>query len=258
MLENVSQELESLETLAGIQSFFLVVNPHDPDDQGFLGGTIVGREFWRGHRSCGAPGAEAFKTHCMRVTTRHPNTLSGYTIPPTVQNTTSPKTSSAREVKNELYAGLRHALRLAPPKLGDIPRTYDLYLRTVSGVRKAEMKWTNHAKLAVYKVHINGWPESVPTQNPSVLSATQNKLLLELLREGKLYFSRLEDASTPETNAKADEGSSERDGEDAIFEDWLSEGTDAAGYQANSGRVLTVRERPRRHTRDSCPFEAAG
>ena len=41
----MSQELESLETLAGVQSFFLVVNPHDPDDQGFLGGTVVGREF---------------------------------------------------------------------------------------------------------------------------------------------------------------------------------------------------------------------
>ena len=236
----MSQELESLETLAGIQSFFLVVNPHDPDDQGFLGGTIVGREFWRGHRGCGAPGAEAFKIQCMRATTPLPNTVSSYTIPPAVQNTTSRKTSSAREIKNELYAGLRHALRSVSLRLEDIPRTHGLHLRTVSGVRKAEMKWTNHAKLVVYKVHINGWPESVPMQNPSVLSATQNKLLLELLREGKLYFSRLEDASTPETNAKADEVLSERDGEDAIFEDWLFEGADAAGYQASFGQVPTV------------------
>ena len=105
------------------------------------------------------------------------------------------------------------------------------------------MKWSNHSKLAVYKFQINGWPNGVPVQNPSVLTSMQNKLLLELLREGKLYFSRLDDVSVPEAAAK-DEVSSERDGEDAIFEDWLSEGTEgAAGYQASSGHVPTVRKR---------------
>ena len=117
VLENVSQEFESLETLAGVQSFFLVVNPHDPDDQGFLGGTVVGREFWRGHRGCGAPGAEAFKAQCTRVATQRSTTVHVQTIPPTVQNPASRKVPPARELKNELYAGIRHALRLVLPEL---------------------------------------------------------------------------------------------------------------------------------------------
>ncbi len=246
MLGNVSQELESLETLAGIQSFFLVVNPHDLDDPGFLGGTVVGREFWRGHRGCGAPGAEAFKAQCMRVATQRPHIVSAPTIPPIVQNTASRKTVPAREVKNELYAGIRHALRSVPLRPEYITYTDRLYLRTVSGVRKAEMKWTNHTKLSVYRVRINGWPDSIPVQNPSILTSTQNKLLLELLRDGKLYFSRLEDALAPETNTKADEVSSERDGEDAIFEDWLSEGIEGASYQASSSQISTVCKRPLR------------
>ncbi|KAI1797120.1 hypothetical protein LXA43DRAFT_1138024 [Ganoderma leucocontextum] len=228
VLENVSQELQSLETLAGIQSFFLVVNPHDPDDQGFLGGTIVGREFWRGHRGCGAPGAEAFKAQSMRVIPQLPSTISAHTVPTTVQSTASRKKGPAREVKNELYAGIRNALR------------------AVSGVRNAEMKWTNHSKLVVYRVRINGWPDSVPVQNPSMLSSTQNKLLLDLLRDGKLYFSRSEDASAPETDAKVDEVLTERDGEDSMFEDWLSEGTDCASYQASYGQVPTVCKRLRK------------
>ncbi|PIL35579.1 hypothetical protein GSI_02307 [Ganoderma sinense ZZ0214-1] len=225
VLEKVSREFESLETLAGVQSFFLVVNPHDSDDQGFLGGTVAGREFWRGHRGCGAPGAEAFKAQCMRITTQRPTAVPVQAILPTVQNTAPRKAPPAREIKNELYAGIRHALR------------------TVSGVRKAEMKWTNHAKLVVYKVRINGWPDNIPVQNPSVLSSTQNKLLLELLREGKLYFSRLEDGSASETNAK-DEVSSEREGEDAIFEDWLSEGTEGAGYEAPAPQDDSTRSSP--------------
>ena len=113
----MSQELESLETLAGVQSFFLVVNPHDPDDQGFLGGTVVGREFWRGHRGCGAHGAEAFKAQCTRVATQRSTTVPVQTIPPTVQNPASRKVPPARELKNELYAGIRHALRLVLPEL---------------------------------------------------------------------------------------------------------------------------------------------
>lgn len=46
-----SRLLESLGSVSGIQSFLLAVDPStsDPDDA-FLGGTVTGREFWRGLR----------------------------------------------------------------------------------------------------------------------------------------------------------------------------------------------------------------
>ena len=90
--------------------------------------------------------------------------------------------------------------------------------RAVSGVRNAEMKWTNHTKLSVYGVRLNGWPDGVPAQSPSTFSVAQNQLLLDLLHEGKLHFSRLDGVSVPEGNAAEDGRLSEGD-ENAIFED---------------------------------------
>ena len=112
VLQSVSQELESLEKLTGAQSFFLVVNPYDQEDQGFLGGTVVGREFWRGYRGCGAPGAEAFKAHCVRTIPQFAiATTLGTTAHTTVPSATSRKKGPARELKTELYARIRNALR---------------------------------------------------------------------------------------------------------------------------------------------------
>ncbi|RPD74796.1 hypothetical protein L226DRAFT_571079 [Lentinus tigrinus ALCF2SS1-7] len=214
VLRAISQELESLDTLAGLQSFFLVVNPNDPADEGFLGGTIKGREFWRGHRGCGVAGAQAFKAQCTRVQSQlaTPTTISA-PLPTTLPLSTSVlsrKRPQAREVKSELYGAMRDALR------------------TASGIRNAEMKWTNHSKLDIYGVRLVGWPENVPRQNPSTLSVAQNKLLLDLLNEGKISFSYLEGVQSSVPTVSADEAPN-RD-EDAMFEDsidytWVSEET---------------------------------
>ena len=122
VLQNVSQQLESLEALSGMQSFFLVVNPNDHDDNGFLGGTTFGREFWRGHRGCGAAGAELFKAKCIRSTqslcSPHPGAVLHPTLQPVplVPGTSSRKKGPARELKTELYGAVRDALRCVPRK----------------------------------------------------------------------------------------------------------------------------------------------
>lgn len=50
------------------------------------------------------------------------------------------------------------------------------------------MKWTQHQRLEIYGVHLVGWPNDIPLQNPSALKAHQNKKLLELLNNGTLKF----------------------------------------------------------------------
>jgi hypothetical protein len=76
--------------------------------------------------------------------------------------------------------------------------------RSTSGIRNAEMKWTNHGNLSVYGVRLEGWPADIPTQNPSTLSTGQNRVLRDALRSGTLRFCRINaetsttsDAATP-------------------------------------------------------------
>jgi hypothetical protein len=52
------------------------------------------------------------------------------------------------------------------------------------------MKWTNHDRLGIYGVRIVGWPGKIPHKNPSTLSDSQNKLILESLNAGTLRFVR--------------------------------------------------------------------
>ncbi len=114
VLRAVSQELESLETLAGLQSFVLVVDPSDLADEGFLGGTVIGREFWRGHRGCGVAGAQAFKARCVRAQSQFATPTRIATPLPTsvpIPASSAQKKSQAREVKSELYGAMRDALR---------------------------------------------------------------------------------------------------------------------------------------------------
>lgn len=90
------------------------------------------------------------------------------------------------------------------------------------------MKWTNHSKLNVYGVRIVGWPENIPSQNPSTLSVAQNKTLLEMLNAGKIYFERLDGSRTP-NNLQDRHSQSPRRDEEAMFEDsidysWTVEG----------------------------------
>jgi hypothetical protein len=63
-----------------------------------------------------------------------------------------------------------------------------LLCRTTTGQRHAEMKWSNHEKLDAYGVRLEGWPTGVPKQNPSTLSSSQNKAILEALESGKMKF----------------------------------------------------------------------
>ncbi|KAG6842348.1 hypothetical protein C0991_010638 [Blastosporella zonata] len=172
VLCDVSRMLETLLEVAGIQSFVLAVDPVSPSDKGFLGGTVVGREFWRGLRGGGDAGAKGFKAHCVRDLESSnppiPRQDPPATIPPA-----QPKLPPARSLKTELYDGVRKALR------------------TVSGVRNAEMKWTNHERLDVYGVRLIGWPAGIPVANPSSLKASQNKAILNCLDNGTLMFEKL-------------------------------------------------------------------
>ena len=63
--------------------------------------------------------------------------------------------------------------------------------RSTSGIRNAEMKWTNHGNLSVYGVRLEGWPTSIPMQNPSTLSTSQNRELRDALASGILKFCRI-------------------------------------------------------------------
>ena len=62
--------------------------------------------------------------------------------------------------------------------------------RQVSGIRKAEMKWTNPERLSLYGVRLVGWPSDIPAANPSSLKAGQNQKLLELIEHGELRFEK--------------------------------------------------------------------
>jgi hypothetical protein len=97
ILKTTSENLEALLPTASIHSFILAVDPNDTSDEGFLGGTLTGREFWRGLRGGGSIGAKAFKSHCLR------NTASA---PPAV-----PKRTTASTIKADVYTGFRDALR---------------------------------------------------------------------------------------------------------------------------------------------------
>ncbi|KAJ7650233.1 hypothetical protein FB45DRAFT_819398 [Roridomyces roridus] len=157
VLTDASRMLESLCETSGVHSFLLAVDSTDASSSGFLGGSVVGREFWRGQRGGGEAGAKAFKIHCAKNAEA---------------SSPAPKASTSRSVKTELYEGVRKALRSA------------------SGVRNAEMKWTNPGLLSTYGVCLVGWPPTIPAQNPSSLKANQNKELLDALENGTMHFVR--------------------------------------------------------------------
>jgi hypothetical protein len=70
------------------------------------------------------------------------------------------------------------------------------------------MKWTNHGNLSVYGVRLEGWPSSIPMQNPSTLSSSQNRALRDALSNGTLKFCRINtEASTPSVSGETSYGS---------------------------------------------------
>ncbi|KAF9476707.1 hypothetical protein BDN70DRAFT_882098 [Pholiota conissans] len=179
---DASRILESLSDLSGVQSFLLAIDPNDGSDPGFLGGSLMGREFWRlGMRGGGDSGARAFKayfaTHAHATAKfSHMETMKTDVLSPSpAPLTTASKRAEtpAKSLKNELYEMVRSALR------------------TTSGVRNAEMKWTNPEKLDIYGVRLVGWPEGIPAQNPSTMKVSQNKILHEALQNGTMRFERV-------------------------------------------------------------------
>ena len=112
VLCDASRILESLYEVSGIQSFLLAVDPNDPSDGGFLGGSVIGREFWRGMRGGGEAGAKAFKTHCLRELESNPPPVFPETQKiPGCSNSAPAKQAPAKSVKNVLYEHVRTALR---------------------------------------------------------------------------------------------------------------------------------------------------
>ena len=111
VLCDTSRVLESLSEVAGVQSFILAVNPSEPSDGGFLGGSVVGREFWRGMRGGGEGGARAFKAYSINHLQRQPASRNTVHIPK--PSSPPPKGGAAKSLKNELYKSVRNALRYA-------------------------------------------------------------------------------------------------------------------------------------------------
>ncbi|KAA1467527.1 hypothetical protein DENSPDRAFT_832607 [Dentipellis sp. KUC8613] len=108
VLVATSRSLESLHATTGIHSFFVVVDPDKPDDDGFLGGTLLGREFWRGLRAGGASGARAFHAQAVQAAQ---GTTSGSGATPIPAVSATPSKLPSHQLKAEVYAGVRAALR---------------------------------------------------------------------------------------------------------------------------------------------------
>jgi hypothetical protein len=95
-----------LQTAAGIQSFVLAVNPYDADDEGFLGGSPLGREFWRSLRGGGTAGAKALKS--LAMSTLQTSSSSTVGLQRTVLFL---QKETAHSLKSEVYARVRTLLR---------------------------------------------------------------------------------------------------------------------------------------------------
>lgn len=107
VLLSASRLLESLQATSGVQSFVLAVNPNDAEDEGFLGGSSLGREFWRSLRGGGTAGVKALKSLAISALqdSSLPNvTLLGTGLP-------SRQKETAHSVKSEVYARVRTLLR---------------------------------------------------------------------------------------------------------------------------------------------------
>lgn len=186
ILCDISGLLETLQEMSGVESFVLAVDPPEPGE-GFLGGSLLGREFWRNLRGGGDSGARAFRLHCTKRLVSQTSIAQGSSSSTDLEIVQKP----ALSLKAELYEKMRNALR------------------TTSGIRNAEMKWTNPDRLATYGVTLVGWPSTIPMVNPSNLKASQNKELLTLLENGtmkfvKIYISPEQDGVQPPTSSAED------------------------------------------------------
>lgn len=108
ILCDASLILESLSAVSSTQSWLLAIDPSNPSDQGFLGGSVVGREFWRGLRGGGVPGARAFKAHCATFLSQAEASQNSSNVGKPERHVSIPP---AKSIKSELYESVRNALR---------------------------------------------------------------------------------------------------------------------------------------------------
>lgn len=95
-----------------MHSFLLAVDPGDPTYEGFLGGSVLGREFWRGLRGGGDAGAKTFKLHCLKAReSTNNNGSSSSSAVLAVTTASGSKRGPANSLKTEVYALARAALR---------------------------------------------------------------------------------------------------------------------------------------------------
>jgi len=198
-LAKISKALQLLHSTTNYDSLLLVVSPHSPisgappGECSWIGGTELGKEFWMGLKGGGLNGARAFrvKSH-MRYdaevqrqeeqASETGNPASSSNIPPSMVNPPLLRAAMLRtqklksgDVKNELYAAVRQALR------------------TASGNPSAEMRWTKPASLEeLYGVRLYGWPSSIDLRNPSNNTVNDNRTLLRLVQNGSMRFVKKE------------------------------------------------------------------
>ena len=106
------------------------------------------------------------------------------------------------------------------------------------------MKWTNPERLDMYGVRLVGWPEGVPSQNPSSLKSGQNRVLLDAIQKGTMRFERLSHESSvtvPEETENVEEASSAN----MTTEDF------SWAYDVDAGPSSPIRERTANTTRST-------
>jgi len=226
ILEGTSKQLDSLLRVAGRHSLLLVINPEDEHDDGFLGGTNTGRDFWLGLRNGGAIGVRHFKQYCKdslsspTSTSKSPEGTAN-TVLEVSQAVSSSKTSPAVVLKNQLYVEMRNALRSA------------------CGIRNAEMKWSKQGKLSVYGVTLVGWPREVEYKNPSRMSSQEMTKILSLLRLGTLRFTSLREQPLDSSKAKVSQrvGSNAGPSESVINETKSNEADTDISWAYNDAEI---------------------
>jgi len=183
----------------------LVVSPLDNSDA-WLGGSLVGRDFWRGLRGGGIAGSRAFKRasklsyDSMHGTTaNNPPPSQGAATPSQVSSNNVPAIPiKSQSIKAELNRVVRQTLRWDTHF--SIPLLYicSYPYRDTTKVKNAEMKWTKpHSLESIYGVKIVGWPTTIRFQNPSNNNMDSNRLLLEGFNDGTIRFVRLNE-NTPD------------------------------------------------------------
>ncbi|KIY44159.1 hypothetical protein FISHEDRAFT_67816 [Fistulina hepatica ATCC 64428] len=172
ILREITSVLESLDHVFHIESFLLAVEPYNKRDTCFFGGSLSGREFWRGRRGGGSSGASAFRQYCLRhapkteVTTSTVSEEQSSTSGALPASSTS-KMENAKTLKSDLYDLVRQLLRYS------------------------------YRLVELYGVRLVGWPAHIPKQNPSTLKVGQNRELLDAFKTGKIYFEYISRHSEP-------------------------------------------------------------